>query len=553
MRIHISDPGPHEYPDVGPRYTQWEQAEEYGEQQKITDCHILTSQTKICCLSETAYGRDNTLRIQCGLFAFLLFLTVHGICNRVENSRVHLAIRMTIQVLHRTTYQLLGLLSANVVHLSGYQLSSGQGNPNLLISCYFTGSYCRGKSLQRPDQAPSSSIATKFAVQTPRSSLRIDDKQAISMESAAMCQTISPKVTHSPTVLGILMMAILVGLPTSTQAVTLPLGNCSSETTLSARTDVVFCEPWEGSNWWQTGWLVSPRLVNPIPAGSEDVALTSIVSNAGSSPCISGSCLKLETRVGVSKSISIYWPLIEAGLSPEELYFRYYIKIGPAWTPYQCPSGTGGKFPGLADRRTSSDPSGQCGNGGAQGDGINCWSKRAVFHDCTSGDNNACSTKPGAIARFGSYFYFHNQQTSTGQTAPWDNDDWAQSGSGNCATQPSSTFCGIGDGGVFLPDVWYLVEMYVKMNDVGSANGVTRGWVDGVLSYEKTNMIWRIAGHDNLHVRTVWLEIFKGGTNGNCENSEIYLDQMVIATAGVIGPWGTGVPRPLPPTNLLVQ
>ena len=69
---------------------------------------------------------------------------------------------------------------------------------------------------------------------------------------------------------------------------------------------------------------------------------------------------------------------------------------------------------------------------------------------------------------------------------------------------------GIGDGGVLLNDRWYRIEMHVKMNTPGQADGVIEGKVDGILSYEKKNMIFRIPGHDNLHVRTIWLDVFKG-------------------------------------------
>ena len=68
------------------------------------------------------------------------------------------------------------------------------------------------------------------------------------------------------------------------------------------------------------------------------------------------------------------------------------------------------------------------------------------------------------------------------------------------------------------------------------AGRVIRGWVDGVLSYQKTNMIWRLPGHQNLHVRTVWLNVHAGGEFvGLCETSHVYLDQMVVATDAPIG------------------
>ena len=35
------------------------------------------------------------------------------------------------------------------------------------------------------------------------------------------------------------------------------MGDCSSERGLAGRTDIVFCEPWENSNWWQNGYSKS--------------------------------------------------------------------------------------------------------------------------------------------------------------------------------------------------------------------------------------------------------------------------------------------------------
>ena len=78
--------------------------------------------------------------------------------------------------------------------------------------------------------------------------------------------------------------------------------------------------------------------------------------------------------------------------------------------------------------------------------------------------------------------------------------------------------------------------MYVRMNTPGQSNGVIRGWVNGALSYEKTNMIWRIQGHDNLHVRTIWLNVHAGGESvGLCSGSYVLLDQLVAATGARAG------------------
>ena len=179
------------------------------------------------------------------------------------------------------------------------------------------------------------------------------------------------------------------------------------------------------------------------------------------------------------------------------------------------------------------------GNGSETADGINCWSMRAEFTHCY----RACTTKPGASMRFGSYLYFYQQEVGdgsfTGHNGNWDsNPSGGSTGKGGtCKTVPNNTVCGIGDGGVLMNDRWYMIEMHVKMNTPGQADGIIEGKVDGVLSYQKKNMIFRIPGHDNLHIRTIWLDVFKGGTIGNLNDQQVYLDQMVAALDDWVGPW----------------
>jgi hypothetical protein len=251
---------------------------------------------------------------------------------------------------------------------------------------------------------------------------------------------------------------------------------------------------------------------------------------------------------GETRALMVHWPLARAGLAPEELYLRYYLKLGPTFNVYSGDAtgkivGQGGKLPGLADVRTTGDPGGQCGNGSEAGDGINCWSMRADFYHCYSSDGSVCRSKPGASMRFGSYLYYYNQPSGTGDQASWDATPSGFSLVG-CQRTPNNTDCGIGEGGVLLNDRWYRIEMHVKMNTPGQADGIIEGKVDGVLSYRKTNMIFRIPGHDNLHVRTIWLDVFKGGVVGNLNDQQVYLDQMVVALKDWVGPWvGTSTAR----------
>jgi hypothetical protein len=342
----------------------------------------------------------------------------------------------------------------------------------------------------------------------------------------------------------VILAATLLGSAKTVAEPPLPLGDCAAETGLADRADIVFCEPWEKPNWFQKGYA-SGRLLDPPVANQNDVRHASIETNG----CVSGKCLKLRMKQFATTALSVHWPLRNAGLQPEQLYMRYYLKLGPTWHNEMCRNqdgkpvieGQGGKFPGLADIRQEHDPGGQCGFGGEPGDGINCWSHRTGFRSCGGGSysTHACDTVPGGITRYGGYIYYYQQEGATGSAAFWDSDRWGQSeGRGRtCATEPTNVFCPVGKNlGVLARERWYSLEHFIKMNTPGKADGVIRGWVDGKLAYEKTNIIFRLPGHQNLHVRTAWVDVYKGGTLGNCSDSDISLDQMVLAKDAPIGP-----------------
>lgn len=327
--------------------------------------------------------------------------------------------------------------------------------------------------------------------------------------------------------------------------------DCSSEGGLNGRQDILHCEPWESADWWQDGYLKIASTSNPVAAVAGDVDRTSV----GSTGCVSGSCLRVEMRSwsegGAGGALALHWPIPG---NRQEVHLRYYMKLAPNFSPdnFRTSDGgssdAGGKFPGLADVRAWPEP--QCGNGGAFSDGINCWSGRSKYRDCSgSGGAHVC-TNPSATTRIGWYWYLPTQSGgphngSTNQSfGSFDNVPWGTA-SGPCSDprglgnwNNSTSGCGKGDAGQLVNNRWYRVEQYVRMNTPGTADGVARVWVDGILSYEKTNVIFREVGHDNLHVRTVWLNIHAGGEGvGPAETTAIYLDQMVVATEAPAAAW----------------
>ncbi len=220
-------------------------------------------------------------------------------------------------------------------------------------------------------------------------------------------------------------------------------GDCSSEGALGGRSDVLFCEPWERSEWWREGYLASASTTLPIRASAGDVSRTAVVKEG----CVSGSCLKVEMRKWESGALAVHWPMSAAGKQPENVYLRYYLKLAPDFSPELCAPGgakdsSGGKFPGLAD--VDAFPDAQCGNGGEFADGINCWSMRTKFRNCIVGENtpmHVCSSK--VTTRFGGYLYYPR---SSQDFANWDTIAWgAGFTNGSCASDPDSVGnCGIG-------------------------------------------------------------------------------------------------------------
>jgi hypothetical protein len=345
-----------------------------------------------------------------------------------------------------------------------------------------------------------------------------------------------------------------------------PLGDCSSETSLTGRSDIVFCEPWENANWWQNGYLKAASTTRPTAAVAADVTNASIVSSG----CISGSCLKVDMKQYESGALAIHWPLKAAGLAPEELHLRYYLKLGDSFDPQLCapgggPSDNGGKFPGLADIRAY--PEEQCGNGGAFSDGAACWSGRLKFRNCAgSGNADICAADIGgknATTRLGWYWYVPPASGNTNQVmGAFDNQSWG-SADAPCSNKlalgsdgSDAGSCGKGPAGL-VNGSWYLVELYVKMNTPGQANGISRAWINGALKYEKTNMEYRVVGHDNLHVRTVWLNIHAGGEFvGLCTASSVMLDQLAVSTGARVGAFagkGVDVTPPAIPVGVRVK
>lgn len=59
---------------------------------------------------------------------------------------------------------------------------------------------------------------------------------------------------------------------------------------------------------------------------------------------------------------------------------------------------------------------------------------------------------------------------------------------------------------------WVRIENFVKVNTPGEFNGVIRGWVNGELVFEKTDLIFREEGFEKNNIQEIMWHIYHSGT-----------------------------------------
>lgn len=105
-----------------------------------------------------------------------------------------------------------------------------------------------------------------------------------------------------------------------------------------------------------------------------------------------------------------------------------------------------------------------------------------------------------------------------------------------------------GHGGVLYAGVWYDIEVETKLNTIDIANntwqadGYVRAWVDGVLAFEETGLVFRTPTNTShpyipsslrpcrqLGARDIWWNFFHGGQNPCTKDLESYITGIVLA------------------------
>ena len=212
---------------------------------------------------------------------------------------------------------------------------------------------------------------------------------------------------------------------------------------------------------------------------------------------LQGRALRARIPIGSHTALNtLYRFQRETGAEPEEIFFRYYLRLADDWDQ----SVEGGKMPGI------SGTYGVAGWGGRPSDGTNGWSARGAFHRTIPEDNPL-----GGLHPMGTYCYHADMQGRYGSTWLWTR----------------------GYRGFLENNRWYSVEQQLRLNTPGEQDGVLRAWIDGRLAFEKTDI--RFRREEELKIEQVWMNVYHGGSRPSPRDQHLYIDNVVIATQ-YIGP-----------------
>ncbi len=173
------------------------------------------------------------------------------------------------------------------------------------------------------------------------------------------------------------------------------------------------------------------------------------------------------------------------GAEPEEIYFRYYLRLAGDWNPIH----QGGKLPGI------SGTYGRAGWGGRRVSGTDGWSARGSYGRLT----------PGGETPVGFYTYHVDMKGRYGSVWTWDNER----------------------RGYLRRNRWYAIEQHARMNTPGRNDGILRAWVDGEPAFEKTDVRFRDTA--DLKIEMVWLNVYEGGTRPAHADQHLYIDDVAIS------------------------
>jgi hypothetical protein len=252
---------------------------------------------------------------------------------------------------------------------------------------------------------------------------------------------------------------------------------------IERHSDVVFASGFDESGDWRSRWAKES-------AGDPSVVR---VDWPNRFEPLGDKALSIKVKKGSHSGVDLRLYLKDLGGEADELFFRYYIRLGDDWDPRV----TAGKLPGLAGTY------GKAGWGGRRSDGSNGWSLRGAFLRAFARDHPM-----HGLTQMATYAYHADMKSNYG-------DHW------------------IWPGAVLQRNRWYCIEQQVRLNRPNAADGLFRVWVDGRLAMERQNV--RLRTVEQLRIETVWLNVYHGGTDPSPYDQHLYFDNIVVARR-YIGP-----------------
>lgn len=252
-------------------------------------------------------------------------------------------------------------------------------------------------------------------------------------------------------------------------------------------TDVIFATSFEADN-WRDEWTY---------AGELKVIDTIDNDSARNFKSLAGKALRVKIAKGNTGALNtLYKFQKEVGKEPEEIFFRYYLRLGDDWNQTL----QGGKMPGI------SGTYGVAGWGGRKVNGKDGWSARGAFGLSIPSGNPLAGLHP-----IRTYAYHADMTGTYGDNWVWDQGYHA-----------------------FLQNNrWYCIEQHLVLNTPTKNDGVLQAWVDGRLAFEKTDI--RFRDTDKLKIEQIWMNVYHGGKLASPYDQHCFIDNVVVAKK-YIGP-----------------
>ena len=197
----------------------------------------------------------------------------------------------------------------------------------------------------------------------------------------------------------------------------------------------------------------------------------------------------------------------------DELYVRVYIFLGETWGENIL--NESGKRPG-GITGTQHTTGYAAGWGGRTTNGSNGWSARGGYNAQIPYGNNPLE----GHTMLNTYLYHADQDSGYGDNIPWN----------------------LSPNGAIDKGRWYCIEQHIKMNTVDGKNikgssgrndGILRGWIDGRLVIEKTDI--RFTDMDYIKIDAADFGLYYGGFGNTPYDQHMAIDDIVISKS-YIGP-----------------